>query len=125
MCLKWIKAIKNRDGKEKQKNQRKDGTHAFILFNYYQFYQRSTMDALQIYTTVIGTFIYVAGFIGNFLAFLIFIQKELRQVSTGLLFLLLNIANSIHLLTLIFEFIDSLYDFPVFPSAVFRCQFLL
>ncbi|CAF2425837.1 unnamed protein product [Rotaria sp. Silwood2] len=83
------------------------------------------MDALRISTAVIGTLIYIAGFMGNFFASLLFVQKELRQVSTGLLFLLLNITNTIHLLSLIFEFIDSLFLIQIFPSDVFRCQFIL
>ncbi|CAF3424360.1 unnamed protein product [Rotaria sp. Silwood1] len=83
------------------------------------------MDALRISTAVIGTLIYIAGFIGNFFASLLFVQKELRQVSTGLLFLLLTITNTIHLLSLIFEFVDSLFVIQIFPFDVFRCQFIL
>ncbi len=52
---------------------------------------------------IIGGLIYVGGFIENFFSFLLFIQKELRQISTGLLFLLLNIFSTIHLLSLIVE----------------------
>lgn len=83
------------------------------------------MDPIRICAASIGTFIYVAGFIGNFFSLLLFSQKELRQVSTGLLFLLLNITNTIHLLSLIVEFMDSLTLYQFFPVAAFRCQFVL
>ncbi|CAF1064459.1 unnamed protein product [Rotaria magnacalcarata] len=83
------------------------------------------MNPVNTVIATIGALVYTAGFIGNFFSLLLFTQKELRQVSTGLLFLLLSITNTIHLLSLLFEFIDSLFIFPVFPSDVFRCQFVL
>ena len=83
------------------------------------------MEALRISTAIIGVFIYFGGFIGNFFSLILFIQKELRQVSTCLLFLLLNIISTIHLLSLIVEFIDSIFNIQVIPSGVFRCQFIL
>jgi hypothetical protein len=83
------------------------------------------MEALRVSTAVIGVFIYFGGFIGNFFSLILFIQKELRQVSTGLLFLLLNIISTIHLLSLIVEFIDSIFNIQMIPSGAFRCQFIL
>ena len=83
------------------------------------------MDNLRISTAVLGILIYIAGFIGNFLSFLLFVQKELRQVSTGLTFLLLNIFSTVHLLSLIVEFLDSIFQVKLFASDVFRCQFIL
>jgi len=85
----------------------------------------AAMDDLRISTAFIGIVIYLGGFIGNFFSFLLFIQKELRQVSTGLLFLLLNIFSTIHLLSLIVEFLDTIFGVEVVPSGVFRCQFIL
>ena len=85
----------------------------------------SSMEALRISTAVLGISVYVAGFSGNFLSLLLFVQKELRQVSTGLIFLLLNIFSTIHLLSLIVEFLDSIFQIQVIPSGVFRCQFIL
>jgi hypothetical protein len=83
------------------------------------------INALRISTAFIGIAVYVGGFIGNFFSLLLFIQKELRQVSTGLLFLLLNIFSTIHLLSLIVEFLDSIFQIQVISSGVFRCQFIL
>lgn len=83
------------------------------------------MDDLRISTAVLGTLVYIAGFIGNFLSFLLFAQKELRQVSTGLIFLLLNVFSTIHLLSLIVEFLDSIFQVQLVASGVFRCQFIL
>jgi hypothetical protein len=85
----------------------------------------SSMDALRACTAILGVIIYTAGFIGNFFALLLFTQKELRRVSTGLIFLLLNIINTIHLLSLVVEFLDSIFQVQVLPSAVFQCQFIL
>jgi hypothetical protein len=85
----------------------------------------SAMNALNMSTGVIGTVIYVAGFIGNFFSLILFIQKELRQVSTGLLFLLLNIISTIHLLSLVVEFLDNIFNVQVIASGVFHCQFIL
>ncbi|CAF3544789.1 unnamed protein product [Rotaria sp. Silwood1] len=59
---------------------------------------------------ILGTIFYIGGFIGNLLSLTIFIRTEIRRVSTGLLFLLLTISNSIQLLTLIVEFIDVAYN---------------
>ncbi|CAF3611288.1 unnamed protein product, partial [Rotaria sp. Silwood2] len=59
---------------------------------------------------ILGTIVYIGGFIGNLLSLTIFIRTEIRRVSTGLLFLLLTISNSILLLTLIVEFIDVAYN---------------
>ncbi|CAF0729731.1 unnamed protein product [Rotaria sp. Silwood1] len=85
----------------------------------------TSMERLRLSTAVLGVLIYVAGFIGNLLSFLLFIQKELRQVSTGLIFLLLNIFSTIHLLSLIFEFLSSIFEFQILPYDIFRCQFIL
>jgi hypothetical protein len=85
----------------------------------------AAMDALHASTAFLGIFIYLAGFIGNFFSSLLFIQKELRQVSTSLLFLLLNIFSTIHLLSLIVEFLDSIFQIQVLPFDIFQCQFIL
>ena len=82
-------------------------------------------QALRLTTAVLGILVYVAGFIGNFLSLLLFIQKELNQVSTGLIFLLLNIFSTIHLLSLVVEFLDSVFQVQILGNAVFRCQFIL
>ncbi|CAF1265201.1 unnamed protein product [Adineta steineri] len=85
----------------------------------------SSMQALRLSTTVLGILVYSTGFIGNFLSLLLFIQKELRQVSTGLTFLLLNIFSTIHLLSLLVEYLDTVFQVQVIPNAIFRCQFIL
>ena len=85
----------------------------------------SAMYDLRASTAVIGIIIYIGGFLGNLFSLILFIQKELRQVSTSLLFLLLNIFSTIHLLSLIVEFLDNIYDIQVLPSDVFRCQLIL
>jgi hypothetical protein len=80
---------------------------------------------LHIITAFLGILVYIAGFIGNVLSLLLFRQKELRQVSTGLIFLLLNIFGTIHLLSLIIEFLDRIFQIQVFSSDVMQCQFIL
>jgi len=85
----------------------------------------SAMDILATTTAIAGIIIYFGGFLGNSFSILIFSQKELRKISTSLLFLLLNVFSTLHLLSLIAEFLDSIYNVQVIPNAVFRCQFLL
>ncbi len=85
----------------------------------------AAMDGLRVSSIAMGIIIYLGGFIGNSFSLLLFIQKELRQVSTGLLFLLLNIFSTIHLLSLIVEFLDTMFQVELIPSGVFRCQFIL
>ncbi|CAF4110838.1 unnamed protein product [Rotaria sp. Silwood2] len=70
---------------------------------------------------ILGTIVYIGGFIGNLLSLTIFIRTEIRRVSTGLLFLLLTISNSILLLTLIVEFIDVAYNVRLFHFVFIRC----
>jgi hypothetical protein len=72
-------------------------------------FDRSTKEYTTI-TAILGTIVYVGGFIGNLLSLIIFIRIEIRRVSTGLLFLFLTISNTIHLLTLTVEFIDVVYN---------------
>ena len=70
-----------------------------------------TLDnSIKIDTAIIGTIVYIGGFIGNLLSLTIFIRIEIRRVSTGLLFLFLTISNSILLLALLIEFIDVAYN---------------
>jgi hypothetical protein len=61
-------------------------------------------------TAILGTIVYLGGFIGNLLSLTIFLRNEIRRVSTGLLFLLLTISNTVLLLTLVVEFIDVAYN---------------
>jgi len=61
-------------------------------------------------TAILGTIVYLGGFIGNLLSLTIFLRAEIRRVSTGLLFLLLTISNTVQLLTLVVEFIDVAYN---------------
>ncbi|CAF0793996.1 unnamed protein product [Adineta steineri] len=75
-------------------------------------------------TAILGTIVYLGGFIGNFLSLTIFIRIEIRRVSTGLLFLLLTISNNIQLLTLIIEFIDVAYNVRFIHLALIRCRFI-
>jgi hypothetical protein len=70
-----------------------------------------TLDnSINTETAIIGTIVYIGGFIGNLLSLTIFIRIEIRRVSTGLLFLFLTISNSIQLLALLIEFIDVAYN---------------
>lgn len=85
----------------------------------------SSTAVLRMATAVLGCIVYATGFVGNFLSLLLFIQKELRQVSTGLIFLLLNIFSTIHLLSLIVEFFDSIFKVQIVTNDKFRCQFIL
>ncbi|CAF3248366.1 unnamed protein product [Rotaria socialis] len=83
------------------------------------------MEGLHITAAVLGVLIYTAGFIGNFLSLFIFMQKEVRKVSTGLIFLLLAIFSTIHLFSLIVEFIATISGFVLVRNSIFRCQFIL
>ncbi|CAF2139614.1 unnamed protein product [Rotaria magnacalcarata] len=83
------------------------------------------MEDLYMTAAVLGILIYTAGFIGNFVSFFIFMQKELRKVSTGLIFLLLTIISTIHLLSLIVEFLSTIFCFEISSNSIFRCQFIL
>ncbi|CAF0906807.1 unnamed protein product [Adineta ricciae] len=83
------------------------------------------LETLRICTAVLGIVVYSTGLTGNTLSLLLFIQKELRQVSTGQVFLLLNIFSTIHLFSLIVEYVDSIYQVQIIPNAKFRCQFIL
>lgn len=68
-------------------------------------------------TVILGTVVYIGGFAGNLLCLAIFIRVEIRRVSTGLLFLLLTISNTVQLLTLIVEFIDVAYNGTSIPTS--------
>ncbi|UJR25391.1 hypothetical protein I4U23_006739 [Adineta vaga] len=83
------------------------------------------LEVLRMITAILGIMVYSTGFIGNFLSLLLFIQKDFRQVSTGLIFLLLNIVSTIHLFSLIVEYVDSIYQIQIIPNDKFRCQFIL
>jgi hypothetical protein len=64
-------------------------------------------------------FRYGLGFIGNLLSLIVFFsQDEFRNVSTGVLFLTMTISNTIHLWTLITEFLIS-FNVSVYSSNVF------
>ncbi|CAF1080195.1 unnamed protein product [Adineta ricciae] len=76
------------------------------------------------YTAILGTIVYIGGFIGNFLSLTIFVREDIRHVSTGLLFLFLTISNSFQLLTLTIEFIDVAYNIRLFACVVIRCRIL-
>jgi hypothetical protein len=69
----------------------------------------ANMDTDTRVITILGTIIYLSGFLGNLLSLIIFLPIDTRRVSTGLLFLCLTISNNIHLLTLFVEFIDAAY----------------
>mgnify|MGYP001073037534 CR=1 FL=1 len=84
-----------------------------------------TLDGLRLTMAVLGILVYVAGFLGNLLSLLVFIQKEFRQGSTSLIFLLLNIFSTIHLVSLSIEFLDSIFQVQIIASSIFRCQFTL
>ena len=83
-----------------------------------------TANDVRIPTAILGTIIYIAGVFGNSFSFLLFSQKELRQVSTGLVFLLLNVMSTIHLLSLIVDFLDNIFQVQLLKSDIFRCQFI-
>ena len=69
----------------------------------------STTESDTTVIAILGTMIYVAGFLGNFLSLTIFLPLRIRRVSTGLLFLCLTISNNLHLFTLLIEFLDTTY----------------
>jgi hypothetical protein len=83
------------------------------------------MTDLHIAVAVLSIIIYVAGLAGNILSFLLLARSDFRQVSTGLTFLFLNIFGTMHLFSVVVEFLDSIFQFQMIGSAAFRCQFIL
>ena len=68
------------------------------------------MSKERVALAVIGTLIYIGGFVGNLLSLIIFVPIKIRRVSTGLLFLLLTLSNNMQLLTLFIEFLEFTYE---------------
>lgn len=67
-------------------------------------------------------FRYGLGFLGNLFSLIVFFtQQEFRKISTGLLFLLITVFNTIHLWTLTTEFLLSL-SISVYSSVFMRCR---
>ena len=67
-------------------------------------------------------FSYGLGFIGNLLSLIIFFsQQEFRTVSTGVLFLLMTISNTIHLWTLTTEFL-AIFNIDIYSDIFLRCR---
>jgi hypothetical protein len=70
----------------------------------------------------IDLFSYGFGFIGNLLSLIIFFsQEEFRNVSTGVLFLLMTISNTVHLWTLTTEFLGT-FDIYVYSNVFLQCR---
>ena len=66
---------------------------------------------------------YGLGSVGNLLSLYIFYtQEEFRKISTGLLYLLMTVFNTIHLCCLGIEFI-RLYDVTVYLGTALQCGF--
>ncbi|CAF1533226.1 unnamed protein product [Rotaria sordida] len=65
---------------------------------------------------------YGLGFIGNLLSLIIFFsQDEFRNVSTGILFLLMTLSNTIHLWTLTTEFL-AIFNIYAYSNVFFQCR---
>lgn len=65
---------------------------------------------------------YAIGFFGNILSLIVFISgKKFRNNSTGVLFLLMTISNSIHLWTLTTEFLNA-FSVYIYPNEFFQCR---
>lgn len=70
-------------------------------------------------------FSYSFGFLGNFFALIVFSsQNEFRQNSTGLLFILMIISNTIHLWTLSIDFLIT-YGIYLYVHVFFQCRLQL
>ncbi|CAF0744777.1 unnamed protein product [Adineta ricciae] len=66
--------------------------------------------------------VYGFGFIGNLIASVIFLSREdFRTVSTGVLFLLLTLSNTVHLWTLTTEFL-GIFNIYVYSGEFLQCR---
>ncbi|CAF0755928.1 unnamed protein product [Didymodactylos carnosus] len=87
--------------------------------------QSNEMIIAVIVTSICGGIIYIGGFFGNILSFSIFVQKNVRNLSTGLLFLILTILNTIHLYTLVIDYFHLVYDIKFYKLVFLHCRFEL
>ncbi|CAF1214524.1 unnamed protein product [Adineta ricciae] len=86
------------------------------------FADSSSLDTAIWIATVGACFAYGLGFFGNLLSLVVFYsQEEFRKISTGLLFLLITIANLFHLWTLLTEFLTT-YGISMFQHIFFQCR---
>ncbi|CAF1080273.1 unnamed protein product [Adineta ricciae] len=66
--------------------------------------------------------VYGFGFIGNLIVSVIFLSREdFRTMSTGVLFLLLTLFNTVHLWTLTTEFL-GIFNIYVYSGAFLQCR---
>lgn len=83
-------------------------TETTTLFSYLDFY----LSLIQIpsFTTQVFLWGYLVtfllGFTGNTLSFLTFYRPTLRKVSTGCLFILLAISDTLYLLVAVVDFVE-------------------
>ncbi|UJR32106.1 hypothetical protein I4U23_019574 [Adineta vaga] len=83
---------------------------------------KSSLNPVVWLATISACLAYGFGFLGNLLSLVVFYsQDEFRKISTGLLFLLITIANFFHLWTLTTEFL-TLYNIALFGHVFFQCR---
>lgn len=79
----------------------------FILFN-------NPRSVVLVYRYVLGL-VFLLGFLGNSASILTFKSINLRKTSTGFLFLILAISDTLILLILIYDFVEvAIFDGPIF-----------
>ncbi|UJR14646.1 hypothetical protein I4U23_001639 [Adineta vaga] len=106
------------------------GTTANVM-NTSQTITTTTVSLLAIKSPVIiliwfeiitASIIYGFGFIGNLFASMIFFSKdEFRKISTGILFLLMTLSNTIHLWTLTTEFLGT-FNVYIYLNEFLQCR---
>ena len=57
-----------------------------------------------------------------FSLYIFYTQEEFRKISTGLLYLLMTLFNTIHLYVLVIEFL-RLYNINIYQGTIFNCGF--
>ena len=83
-------------------------TETTTLFSYLDFY----ISLIQIPSITTQIFLwgylvtFLLGFTGNILSFLTFYRPTLRNVSTGCLFILLAISDTLYLLVAVIDFVE-------------------
>ncbi|CAF1414810.1 unnamed protein product [Adineta steineri] len=83
---------------------------------------KSSISILIRFEIIAACITYGFGFIGNLLSLFIFsTQSDFRNVSTGVLFLLMTVSNTAHLWTLTTEFLGT-FNIYVYSDVFLQCR---
>ncbi|CAF0771832.1 unnamed protein product [Adineta steineri] len=93
------------------------------LEEYYSLYT-NPLTVIRFYQ--IGyTFTFILGFLGNTASLLTFSRPTLRKVSTGCLFIILAIFDTLYLLMCVFDYLEFGFKVPFYPHIAYSefCRF--